>query len=134
MSTSESIPFTPDVSGRNIHFGKSSTGNVYTQTVINKQGGDLNVASSAATTGSAISAATAESVITENYKRTGVWVHNSHGTKTVRIIGAASQAGGRKIAPGAEAFFGGGGPLFAYSDDGSATAITLFLFENKIGA
>lgn len=133
MSTQQTLPFTPDNDGRAIQFQKSATGSVYAQVVVSK-GGDINKASEAATTTAAISAATAESVLTADHKRVRVWVYNSHASKAARLIGAASQAGGYRLASGAGVWIEGGGAVFAFCEDGSATAITFEFFENRIEA
>lgn len=134
MSTSESIPFVPDASGRAIQFQKSGSGSIYTQVVIAKGGGDLNVGSAPAITASALSAATAEVVLAENHKRVRAWIYNSHATEAVRLIGAVGQAGGKTLAAVTGEWFEGGGALYAFANDGSGAAITFHVLENKIGA
>lgn len=136
MSTQDSLPFVPDNAGRAIAFLKSTVdlaAGMYYQIVVAKPGGDLNVGSSVSITTAAIAKASSEVVTAENPKRTLVYIQNTHATKAIRLIGSVSDDGGLKVGAGEIIMIAGGGALRAFSDDGSATAFTLYLLENKVG-
>lgn len=130
MSSQKTLPFTPDSDGEGIHFQEGSDGSM-AQVVVSK-GGDKNKASAPATTTAAISAATAEPILAEDPKRVTAYIRNTHATKAARLIGAASEAGGYVLAALTTVELRGGGAVLAYCEDGSATALTFYVFENRV--
>lgn len=136
MSTSDSMAFVPDDTGRALQFQKSGDATpVWTQVVISKGGGDLNAASVVTLTTAALAPASAEVLVAENSKRTKVYVYNTDASEVLRIIGAVSETGGYYLAPQTGFWFEGGGALYAYASDGALSGtVDVHLFENKIGA
>lgn len=130
MSTLKLLPFVPDSAGESIAFGKGSDDSL-AQVVIAK-GGDKNKASAPATTTAAISAATAESILAEDPKRVRAFIRNTHATKAARLIGAASEAGGYVLAALTTVELQGGGAVLAWCEDGTSTALTFYVFENRV--